>query len=114
VMFMANSKSETLVAQASNLTDLIAYQEGAIVSRTIIDKKAGTITLFAFDEGQGLSEHTAPFDAMVYVLDGEVEVTIAGKPVALKQGEMTIMPANQTHALSAKTKFKMLLVMIKS
>ena len=111
---MGNVKKETLVAQASNLTGLIAYQEGAVVSRTIIDKKTGTVTLFAFDNGQGLSEHTAPFDAMVYVLDGEVEVTIAGKPVALKAGEMTIMPANQTHALSAKTKFKMLLVMIKS
>jgi quercetin dioxygenase-like cupin family protein len=113
-MFMASSKKETLVAQASNLTSLIAYQEGSVVSRTIIEKKAGTVTLFAFDNGQGLSEHTAPFDAIVYVLDGEVEVTIAGKPVTLKQGEMTIMPANQTHALRAKTKFKMLLVMIKS
>jgi len=70
--------------------------------------------LFAFDENQGLSEHTAPFDAMVYVLDGEVEVTISGKPIVLKQGEMTIMPANKTHALLAKTRFKMLLTMIKS
>ena len=111
---MGNVKKETLVGQASNLSELINYQEGAVVSRTIIDKKTGTVTLFAFDNGQGLSEHTAPFDAMVYVLDGEVEVTIAGKPVALKAGEMTIMPANQTHALAAKTKFKMLLVMIKS
>jgi quercetin dioxygenase-like cupin family protein len=113
-MFMTSSKIESLVAQASNLTGLISYQEGSVVSRTIIDKKAGTVTLFAFDEKQGLSEHTAPYDAMVYVLDGEVEVTIAGKPVALKAGEMTIMPANQTHALTAKTRFKMLLVMIKS
>jgi quercetin dioxygenase-like cupin family protein len=113
-MFMASSKKEILFAQASNLKELINYQEGSVVSRTIIDKKAGTVTLFAFDNGQGLSEHTAPYDAMVYVLDGEVEVTIAGKPVTLKQGEMTIMPANQTHALAAKTKFKMLLVMIKS
>ena len=111
---MASSKKETLVAQASNLKELINYQEGSVVSRTIIDKKAGTVTLFAFDNGQGLSEHTAPYDAMVYVLDGEVEVTIAGKPVPLKAGETTIMPANQTHALTAKTRFKMLLVMIKS
>lgn len=111
---MANLKKENLVAQASNLLELIAYQEGSVVSRTIIDKKAGTVTLFAFDEGQGLSEHTAPYDAIVYVLDGVVEVTIAGKPVALKTGEMTIMPANQPHALTAKTKFKMLLTMIKS
>ena len=102
------------VAAASNLQSLIDYQEGSVVSRTIIDKKAGTITLFAFDENQGLSEHTAPYDALVYVLDGEVEVTIAGKPVNLKAGEMTIMPANKPHALSAKTRFKMLLVMIKS
>ena len=111
---MPNTKKETLASQASNLKDLIAYQEGSVVSRTIIDKKAGTITLFAFDENQGLSEHTAPYDALVYLLDGEVEVTIAGKPVNLKAGEMTIMPANKPHALSAKTRFKMLLVMIKS
>ena len=109
---MPNKKQ--LNAQASNLESLIDYQEGSVVSRTIIDKKAGTVTLFAFDENQGLSEHTAPFDAIVYVLDGEVEVTIAGKPVKLKKGEMTIMPANQPHALAAKTKFKMLLTMIKS
>jgi quercetin dioxygenase-like cupin family protein len=106
--------SKQLVAKASNLEGLIDYQEGSVVSRTIIDKKTGTITLFAFDENQGLSEHTAPYDAMVYVLDGEVEVTISGKPIRLKQGEMTIMPANEPHALTAKTKFKMLLTMIKS
>jgi Uncharacterized conserved protein, contains double-stranded beta-helix domain len=109
-----SSKKQELEAQASSLLGLIDYQEGSVVSRTIIDKKAGTVTLFAFDENQGLSEHTAPFDAMVYVLDGEVEVTISGKPITLKKGEMTIMPANKPHALSAKTKFKMLLTMIKS
>ncbi len=103
-----------LGAKASNLRDLIDYQEGSVVSRTLIDKKAGTVTLFAFDEKQGLSEHTAPYDALVYVLDGEVEVTISGKPITLKQGEVTIMPANEPHALAAKTKFKMLLTMIKS
>ena len=103
-----------LDSQAATLTELVAYQPDAVVSRTLIDKKAGTVTLFAFDEGQGLSEHTAPFDAMVQVLEGEVKVTIAGKPVNLKTGEITIMPANKTHALSAKTKFKMLLTMIKS
>ena len=103
-----------MIAQPSNLANLIACQEGSVVSRTLIDKKAGTVTLFAFDEGQKLSEHTAPFDAMVYVLEGSVEVTIAGKPVLVKEGEMTIMPANKTHALTAKSKFKMLLVMIKS
>jgi quercetin dioxygenase-like cupin family protein len=79
-----------------------------------MDKESGTITLFAFDENQGLSEHTAPYDAMVYVLRGEMDVTISGKTIRLKQGEMTIMPANEPHALTAKTKFKMLLTMIKS
>jgi len=108
----ANSKS--LEAQATNLSSLINYQEGSVVSRTIIDKKEGTVTLFAFDEKQGLSEHTAPFDAIVYIVDGEAEVTIAGKPVRVKQGEMTIMPANKPHALSAVTKFKMLLIMVRA
>ena len=112
-VIMSNKKHE-LQAQASNLSGLIDYQEGTVVSRTLIDKKTGTVTLFAFDENQGLSEHTAPFDAMVYVLEGEVEVTISGKPFTLRQGETTIMPANQPHALAAKTKFKMLLTMIKS
>ena len=109
-----SSKKQELKAKASNLLGLIDYQEGSVVSRTIIDKKAGTITLFAFDEKQGLSEHTAPYDALVYILDGQVDVTIAGKLVKLKQGEMTIMPANKPHALFAVTKFKMLLTMIKS
>jgi quercetin dioxygenase-like cupin family protein len=112
-VIMSNKKHE-LQAQASNLSGLIDYQEGAVVSRTLIDKKTGTVTLFAFDENQGLSEHTAPFDAMVYVLEGEVKVTISGKPFTLRQGETTIMPANHPHALAAKTKFKMLLTMIKS
>jgi quercetin dioxygenase-like cupin family protein len=107
-------KITQLVSEASNLSDLINYQEGSVVSRTIIDKKAGTVTLFAFDEKQGLSEHTAPFDALVYILDGEADVTIAGKLVKLKKGEMTIMPANKPHALAAVTKFKMLLTMIRS
>ena len=107
-------KVKALVAQAANLTDLIDYQEGAVVSRTIIDKKAGTVTLFAFDESQGLSEHTAPYDALVYLLEGEADVVISGKPVRLKKGEITIMPANEPHALTAVTRFKMLLTMIRS
>jgi quercetin dioxygenase-like cupin family protein len=114
---MSNKKQEKpkqLTAEASNLSDLIDYQEGSVVSRTIIDKKTGTVTLFAFDEDQCLSEHTALYDAMVYVIEGEVDVTISGKSVKLKKGEMTIMPANQPHALAAKTRFKMLLTMIKS
>ena len=111
---MSKKDTSKLVAKASSLEGLIDYQEGSVVSRTIIDKKTGTITLFAFDENQGLSEHSATYDAMVYVLDGEVDVTISGKPLRLKQGEMTIMPAGEPHALAAKTRFKMLLVMIKS
>jgi len=103
-----------LVAKPANLISLIDYQKGSVVSRTIIDKKAGTITLFAFDQGEGLSEHTTPYDALVYVIDGEAEVTISNKPIRLKKGELTIMPANEPHALSAVTKFKMLLVMIRS
>ena len=112
-----NEKQENtrnLVGRATKLDDLVDYQEGSVVSRTIIDKKTGTITLFAFEEEQGLSEHTAPFDALVYVLDGEAEVTISGKSIRLKEGEMVIMPANKPHALGAIKKFKMMLVMIKS
>ncbi len=104
----------SLVAQASDLSSLIDYQEGSVVSRTLIDQNAGTVTLFAFDAGQGLSEHTAPYDGMVYVLDGTVEIRITGKPIVLRPGEMTIMPAHQPHALAAETRFKMLLIMIKS
>jgi len=105
---------ENLVAQARILADLVDYQENSVVSRTIIDKKAGTVTLFAFDEGQGLSEHTVPFDAMVYLLDGEAEIVISGKSLRLKEGEMVIMPANEPHALGAVKKFKMTLTMIRS
>jgi quercetin dioxygenase-like cupin family protein len=105
---------ENLVGKVANLVNLVDYQVGSVVSRTIIDKPAGTLTLFAFDAGQGLSEHTAPFDALVYLLDGRAEVTISGKPLQLKQGEMVIMPANLPHALKALRRFKMLLVMIKA
>jgi len=111
---MSKKDISKLVAKESSLQELIDYQEGSVVSRTLIDKKTGTVTLFAFDENQGLSEHTAPYDAMVYVLDGEVDVTISCKTLKLKQGEITIIPANEPHALTAKTKFKMLLTMIKS
>ena len=105
---------EGLVAGVNRLVDLVAYQKGSVVSRTIIDKKAATVTLFSFDEGQGLSEHTAPFDALVYLLDGEAEIVISGKPLHLREGEMIIMPANQPHALKAVKRFKMLLTMIRS
>jgi len=100
--------------QVIRLVDLADYQEGSIVSRTIIDKKTGTVTFFAFDEGQGLSEHTAPFDALVYLLDGEAKVIISGKPFRLKGGDMVVMPANDPHALKAITRFKMILTMIRS
>ncbi|HOP46226.1 MAG TPA: cupin domain-containing protein [Desulfobacteraceae bacterium] len=99
---------------AQNMVALISYQETSVVSKTLLDKKTGTVTLFAFDKGQGLSEHTAPFDAMVTVLDGKAEITIAGNPVLVKQGEMLVMPANQPHTLKAVERFKMMLIMIRS
>lgn len=92
---------------------LIEYQEGVVASRTIIDKKAGTVTVFAFDKGQGLSEHVAPFDALVYTLDGEAEIIISGEKQQLRSGEMVVMPAGAPHSLKAKEKFKMVLVMIR-
>lgn len=107
------SNEQYLFSKAFVLVDLIDFQIGSIVSRTLIDKETGTITLFAFDENQGLSEHTAPFDALVYNLDGEVEVSISGKKLLLKKGEMVIMPANKPHSLKATKRFKMLLMMIK-
>jgi len=100
--------------EAQNLLDLVDHQEGTVVSKTLIEKSTGSVTLFAFDQGQGLSEHTAPFDAMVCVLEGKAEVTISGNPIDLGRGEMVIMPANKPHALKALEKFKMMLIMIKS
>jgi len=111
---MEKETVQKIVGQAISLTDLADYQEGFVVSRTIIDKKTGTVTFFAFDEGQGLSEHTVPFDALVYLLEGEAEIVISGKPIQLKEGEMVIMPANQPHALRATKKYKMILTMIRS
>ena len=110
----SQKKAELFKGQETKLIDLVAYQGGSVVSKEIINKKTGTVTLFAFDDGQGLSEHTAPFDALVYVLDGAVEISISGKPHHLKEGDMIIMPANQPHALKAVKKFKMLLLMIRS
>ncbi len=104
----------TIPSEPSTLLDLVAYQEGAVVSRTILNKKAGTVTLFAFDEGQALSEHTAPYDALACVIDGSAEVTIAGKPFQLTSGQMIVMPANKPHAVRATGKFKMMLTMIRS
>ena len=100
--------------QESNMKGLVAYQDGAIVSKEIIKKPTGTVTVFAFDQDQGLSEHTAPFDALVCILDGETEITISGNPHHLKEGDMIIMPAGQPHALKALKRFKMMLIMIRS
>ncbi len=99
--------------QIEKFVDLVEYQSGAIVSKEIMKKDSGTVTLFAFDKGQGLSEHTAPFDALVHVLDGSAAVMISGQPYAVKQGEMVIMPANEPHSVNAEEKFKMLLVLLK-
>lgn len=103
-----------LKGKALNFSGLIDYQAGSVVSRTIIQKGTGTVTLFSFDKGQGLSEHTAPFDALVFIVDGEAEVVISGESHTVKSGEMIIMPANQPHSLSAQEKFKMVLVMIRA
>lgn len=113
-MSNAENDPKELIAKALDAAGLIDYQEGAVVSRTIINKDIGTISVFAFDKGQGLSEHTAPFDAFVYILDGEAQISISGKPNHIESGQMIIMPANEPHALSATERFKMLLVMIRS
>src|SRR5512136_3031383 len=105
-------KSQTLAGQILNPKDLIAYQEGSVVSRMVVYKKSGTITLFAFDSGEGLSEHTAPYDAIAQIIDGEAEISIDKNPFLLKQGQMIIMPANKPHALHAQQRFKMMLIMI--
>ncbi len=109
-----SEQNETLAGQPLTMTDLVAYQAGSIVSRTLIDKKIGTLTVFAFGEGQGLSEHTVPYDAFIEILDGEAEVTIAGTAHHLAAGQMIIMPANRPHLLKAVKRFKMLLVMIRA
>lgn len=104
----------SLIGNVNVLKELITYQEGSVVSKEIIKKEVGTVTIFAFDEGQGLSEHTAPFAALVNVVDGQAEIVISGNPFIVKEGGMIIMPANEPHSLKAVEKFKMLLVMIKA
>jgi quercetin dioxygenase-like cupin family protein len=106
-------KREELVGKVLVTNDLLNYQEGTVASRMIVFKKAGTITLFAFDEGEGLSEHSAPYDAILTVTDGEAEVSIAGKPFPVRSGEMIILPANIPHGVQAKQRFKMTLTMIR-
>ena len=100
--------------QIVKIDELVSYQDGAIVSREIVKKPTGNVTVFAFDEGQGLSEHTAPFDALAQVLNGDAEITISGKPRHLQGGDMILMPAGQPHAVKALKRFKMILTMIRS
>lgn len=107
-------KREMPVAEVNRLLELVSYQDGAVVSRTLVHRATGTVTLFAFDEGQGLSEHTAPFDALAHVVEGSAEIVVSGKPLPTKAGEAVLMPANQPHSLKAITRFKMLLTMIRS
>ena len=108
------AQKDHIVAQAAPSADLISYQKGAIVSREIIRRDSGTVTLFAFDKGQGLSEHTAPFDALVHIMDGEAEINISGNTQHVKKDDLIILPAGKPHALQAKKRFKMLLTMIRS
>ncbi len=102
------------LAKMMDLQTLINYQEGAVVSKTLIDKNVGTVTIFAFDEGQGLSEHTAPYDALVYIFDGKAQITISKKEFLLEKDQFIIMPANEPHALKALKRYKMMLIMIRS
>ena len=110
----SKTKGEIVPAEADRLVELASYQEGSVVSRVLLRRSTGNVTLFTFDEGQELSEHTAPFDALVHVLEGKAEIVIAGKPFQLGAGEVILMPANRPHALRAISRFKMLLIMIRS
>lgn len=110
----SQSKREMPAAENARLADLVNYQDGAVVSRTLVHREKGTVTLFAFDEGQGLSEHTAPFDALAHVVEGSAEIVVSGKAIPTNAGEAVLMPANQPHSLKALTRFKMLLTMIRS
>ena len=101
-------------AEVVTTENMVGYQDSAVVSRTVVSKAAGTVTLFAFDRGQALSEHSAPFDALVVVLDGEGEITISGRPFKVARGQAILMPADEPHAVRAVERFKMMLVMIKS
>jgi len=110
----AKTKGEIVPAKADCLVELANYQEGSVVSRVLVRRSTGNVTLFAFDEGQELSEHTAPFDALVHVLEGKAEIVIAGQSFQLGAGKVILMPANRPHALRAISRFKMLLIMIRS
>ena len=109
----ARSGPADILGKHLKMNDLVVYQDGSTVSRTLIDKPVGTVTIFAFDEGQGLSEHAAPYDAMVHVLEGELDLTLSGVMHSMKAGDVIVMPANEAHSLKAVTRFKMLLTMIR-
>lgn len=114
VMVNEKSGATRIPTEPLKLKELVTYQEGAVVSRTLVNRKGGTVTVFAFDEGQGLSEHTAPYDALVVAIEGKVDIKISGTDFHLNEGEMIIMPANKPHALKAVTRFKMILTMVRS
>ena len=107
-------QNHEVIAEVKQLGELLQYQDGAIVSRVLLKNKGGTVTLFAFDKGEGLSEHTAPFDALVVNIDGEADVEIAGKSFRVRHGETITLPANRPHAVRATTQFKMLLIMVRA
>jgi quercetin dioxygenase-like cupin family protein len=113
LIFLGDTMTTAPNSEILKFAEMIAYQDAAVVSRQIIKTEGGNITLFAFDQDQGLSEHTAPFDALVHILEGQVQVSISGRPFDLQAGEAVIMPANEPHALKATQKFKMLLTMIR-
>jgi quercetin dioxygenase-like cupin family protein len=110
----SSKPKELLGGEVAKVIELLNYQNGSVVSREIVKKPTGSVTIFAFDEGQGLSEHTVPFDALMHVLEGEMEISIAGQPHRLQGGEMILLPANQPHALKALKRFKMILTKIRS
>ena len=110
---MTEKSREDIQGRPLSLKDLVSYQEGTVASRMVINKPVGSITIFSFDEGEGLSEHTAPYDAVVTILEGECEVWVAGSTYTMKEGETIIFPANAPHALSAIRKFKMSVTMIR-
>jgi quercetin dioxygenase-like cupin family protein len=108
------ARSEIAGAEAQSLLGLVNYQVGSVVSRVVLKREKGNVTIFAFDEGQGLSEHISPFDALVQAVEGEAEITVAGKPIAVKPGDVVLLPADKPHAVKATTRFKMVLTMIRS
>ena len=107
------ARADIAGAEALSLSGLVNYQEGSVVSRVVLKREKGNVTIFAFDEGQGLSEHTSPFDALVQAVEGEAEITVSGKPIAVKPGEIVLLPADRPHAVKANTRFKMVLTMIR-